>query len=268
MPAATQLLIVKPQNDFCDVHCAALPVPGANADLQRLAAVVDRCGDRNGRIQVMLEFRHPLNISHACWWQDATGQSPAPFTVITRDDVLHKRWYARDPALQALALAYVCALEQRGRYPLLVRPEHCLIGSWGGSIQPDLQGALNRWCHRTLRSVSYAPIGLNQGTEHYSALQAEVPDLGDPRTMANDSLLTSLATAEHLIIAGQSLSHGLAATVYDIAALLGPSAVRKITLLTDCTSSMAGFEEMGKRFLADLVGRGMRVAKSTELQLV
>ena len=136
------------------------------------------------------------------------------------------------------------------------------------SIQLDLQGALNRWCHRTLRSVSYAPVGLNPYTEHYSALQAEVPDLADANTMPNDSLLTSLAKAEHLIVAGESLSHGLAATVYDIAALLGPSAVRKITLLTDCTSPMAGFEEMGKRFLADLVSRGMRVAKSTELQLV
>jgi len=110
-------------------------------------------------------------------------------------------------------------------------------------------------------------MGLNSNTEHYSALQAEVPDLADARTMANDALLTSLAAAEHLIIAGQSLSHGLAATVYDIAALLGPSVVRKMTLLVDCTSPTAGFEEMGKRFLTDLVGRGMRVAKSTELQL-
>lgn len=267
MPAATQLLVVKPQNDFCDVHCAALPVPGANADLQRLAAFVDRCGDRIGRIQVMLEFRHPLNISHASWWQDAAGQSPLPFTVVSRDDVLHKRWYATDPALQALALAYVCALEQRGRSPLIVRPEHCLIGSWGGGVQMDLHGALNRWCRRTLRSVTYAPMGLNSNTEHYSALQAEVPDLADARTMANDALLTSLAEAEHLIIAGQSLSHDLATTVYDIAALLGPSAVRKMTLLVDCTNPMAGFEELGTRFLADLVGRGMRVAKSTELQL-
>jgi nicotinamidase-related amidase len=131
----------------------------------------------------------------------------------------------------------------------------------------DLHGALNRWCHRTLRSVNYAPIGLNQNTEHYSVLQAEVPDLTDPRTMPSDALLSSLAQAEHLVIAGESLSHCLAATVYDIAALLGPSAVRKITLLADCTSPMAGFEEMGTRFLADLVGRGMRVAKSTELSL-
>jgi hypothetical protein len=30
---------------------------------------------------------------------------------------------------------------------------------------------------------------------------------------------------------------------------------------------MAGFEELGTRFLADLVGRGMRVAKSTALEL-
>jgi nicotinamidase/pyrazinamidase len=131
VPAATQLLIVDPQNDFCDVPCAALPVPGANADLQRLAAFVDRCGDRIGNIHVTLDAHHVLDIAHPGWWKDEAGQSPAPFTVISREDVLQKRWSPRDPALQAHALAYVCALEQRGRYQHIIWPEHCLVGSWG-----------------------------------------------------------------------------------------------------------------------------------------
>lgn len=267
MPTATQLLIVDPQNDFCDVPCAALPVPGANADLQRLAAFVDRCGDRIGNIHVTLDAHHVLDIAHPGWWQDDAGVSPAPFTVISRDDVLQKRWFPRNPALQAHASAYVCALEQRGRYQLIIWPEHCLVGSWGVGVQHDLHAALNRWCHQTLRSVRYTPKGLNTNTEHYSALQAEVPDLADPRTLANDALLSSLAQAEHLIIGGESLSHCLAATVYDIAALLGPPAIRKMTLLADCTSPVAGFEELGTRFIADLTSRGMRIANSAELQL-
>ena len=31
------LLIIDPQNDFLDIEGAALPVPGANADMHRLA---------------------------------------------------------------------------------------------------------------------------------------------------------------------------------------------------------------------------------------
>jgi nicotinamidase/pyrazinamidase len=33
-----KLLIIDPQNDFCDIPNAALPVAGAKSDLQRLAA--------------------------------------------------------------------------------------------------------------------------------------------------------------------------------------------------------------------------------------
>ena len=46
-PTAIQLLMIDPQNDFCDLPPAlcppgeapALPVAGAHADLQRLAAL-------------------------------------------------------------------------------------------------------------------------------------------------------------------------------------------------------------------------------------
>ena len=35
----TLLLMIDPQNDFMDVPCAALPVAGAAADMQRLVHV-------------------------------------------------------------------------------------------------------------------------------------------------------------------------------------------------------------------------------------
>ena len=35
-----RLLIIDPQNDFCDIAGAALPVPGANADMHRLAGLM------------------------------------------------------------------------------------------------------------------------------------------------------------------------------------------------------------------------------------
>ena len=36
-----QLLVIDPQNDFMDIAGAALPVPGASADMGRLADLVD-----------------------------------------------------------------------------------------------------------------------------------------------------------------------------------------------------------------------------------
>ena len=37
----TKLLIIDPQNDFCDIGGAALPVAGANHDLKRLASFIE-----------------------------------------------------------------------------------------------------------------------------------------------------------------------------------------------------------------------------------
>ena len=37
-----ECLIIDPQNDFSDVPDAALPVPGASADAERLAGLLDR----------------------------------------------------------------------------------------------------------------------------------------------------------------------------------------------------------------------------------
>ena len=40
------LLLIDPQNDFCDIDGAALPVSGADADMRRTAALVQAAGTR------------------------------------------------------------------------------------------------------------------------------------------------------------------------------------------------------------------------------
>ena len=49
-----RLLIIDPQNDFCDIPGAALPVAGANADMTRLAALMKQARDKLGDITVTL----------------------------------------------------------------------------------------------------------------------------------------------------------------------------------------------------------------------
>jgi hypothetical protein len=56
----------------------------------------------------------------------------------------------------------------------------------------------------------------------------------------------------------------VANTVRDLAAAFSPGNIGKLHLLTDCTSDVQGFEQLGRDFVAELVGRGMRLLDSTE----
>ncbi|HEY9104766.1 hypothetical protein [Chitinimonas sp.] len=261
----TQLLIIDPQNDFCDIPGASLPVQGANADLDRLADLIERHGQQFDAIHVTLDSHNPLHIAHPSWWRSAEDAAPAPFTVISEADLAHGRWQAHDPAWQAHSAAYVAALAKRGRYQLVVWPEHCLIGGWGHNVQASLFDALGRWGRSQLKAPNFVAKGSNPGTEHYSAIQAEVPDPLDPATLPNKALLNRLAQADTIVIAGQALSHCVASTVRDLADHLGPSGVGKLLLLTDCSSPVPGFEALGQAFLKDLSQRGMRLAEARTL---
>lgn len=259
------LLIIDPQHDFCDLPGASLPVAGASADLERLSTLIAQRGADLAAIHVTLDSHQVIDIAHPGWWQDAAGQAPAPFTVISSVEVAEGRWRARDPAQQAHSSAYVQALEQRQRYQLVIWPEHCLLGSWGHSVYQPLQTTLQDWARHYQQPVHYQLKGLNPGTEHYSALQAEVPDPCDPHTQAPSAWLAQLSSADEIWIAGEALSHCVASTVRDLVALCGPAIATKLVLLRDCTSPVAGFAALGDEFITTLTQQGMRLKSSTDL---
>jgi nicotinamidase/pyrazinamidase len=279
-----RLLLIDPQNDFCDIpedelpmlpHGTAAGIPraparpalavaGADADMKRLADLIARIGPSLSGIHVTLDSHHAVDIAHPAWWRDADGASPRPFTVITAADIVRGAWQAREPRLQAHSRAYVEALEAEGRYQLVVWPEHCLLGTWGHNIHAAVNAALDDWTRRNLRQVDFIVKGLNPKTEHYSAVRAEVPDPDDPSTLPNRRLADSLADADVIMVAGEALSHCVANTVRDLAELLGDDGVGKLVLLTDCTSPVGGFEGVGADFVRDLTARGMRTALSTD----
>jgi nicotinamidase/pyrazinamidase len=146
------LLLIDPQNDFCDLPPAqcppgeapALPVTGAHADLQRVAALIDAAGGLLHDITVTLDSHQRLDIAHPAFWQTREGGPVAPFTSITAAQLRAGDFRTRDPAAAARAAAYVDALESRGRYTLMVWPVHCEIGSWGHAVHAAVRAAYNR----------------------------------------------------------------------------------------------------------------------------
>ncbi len=260
-----RLLIIDPQNDFCDKN-GALCVPGADADMTRLAAMIRRLKNKIDDIHVTLDTHHYVDIAHPIFWVNSDGGHPDPLTtIITVEDVENGTWRTTNPRLGKRALEYVKTLRDNNRYALVVWPYHCLIGSWGYGVYPELLDAMLEW-EKDFCMVDFVTKGSNIYTEHYSAVQADVPDPQDPSTMLNTRLIQTLEEADIIALAGEALNFCVANTVTDIADNFGEENIKKFVLLEDASSPVPGkdFEPFTEKFMNDMSRRGMKISTTTD----
>lgn len=275
MSSSVHLLAVDPQNDFCDLPAASCPahaspslaVKGAHRHMQRLAHWLRQQSGHIDAITVTLDSHQRFDIAHPGFWQLPDGSAVAPFTPITAARVRAAQFQPRQPAYRAAALDYLDALERQGRYTLMVWPVHCELGSWGHGMHADLLDACGAWQLQHQQPMQQLLKGLNPFTEHYSALMAEVVDPADPGTALNTALLTRLATADLLVVAGEASSHCVRATVEHLVEYLPAGHARRLVLLTDCMGPVAGFESAEQDFFCAMRARGVQFATSDTLQL-
>lgn len=264
-----ELLIIDPQVDFCDPK-GALYVSGAEDDMKRLSGWIKKNIKHLSDINVTLDSHHLIDIAHPGFWRDSHGKHPDPFTIITAQEVEQGIWQPRVPntKLRDRAIAYVKALESGQRYPLCIWPPHCLIGSPGHAIYPELREALDEWAIKNFANVNFVTKGSNPWTEHYSAVKAEVPDPNDPSTQINAELIQKLMDCDQIVVAGEAKSHCLANTVRDIADEFGDdSYVEKIVLLEDATAPVTGaidFTPQADQFVQEMKARGMKVSTTAD----
>lgn len=260
--AKLNFLIIDPQNDFCDPR-GSLFVHGADKDSSKLSGTILRLKDKIENVYVTLDTHHLVDIAHPIFWIDASGCHPSAFTVITSDDLKNGIWRTTDPRHMQRAADYVEALRTNGRYSLCIWPPHCLIGSWGNNVVKPVYDALFEW-ESGFKVVNYMLKGTNIWTEHYSAVKAEVEDPDDPKTRINAELIRAVQSADVTAVSGQALSHCVANTIRDIASELKDDVLKKIVLLTDTTSPVAGFEGMATDFVEEMARRGMRLCRADD----
>lgn len=227
----------------------------------------------------------------ACFWLAEDGVThPQPFTPISSQDVIDKKWiprssfhvlpgtvdsvvfgsldgFFRDDGsgefdLHKYAVEYTRRLEEKGKFQLFIWPEHCLIGSPGHCIVPDVREALGDWSRKYGGSVEWVLKGQNLLTETYSALEAEVPVNQD--TSFDEGLQASLQKSDRLLIAGQAMSHCVNYTTSSIVDRWPIDKLSNITLLTDCMSCVPGFDGAGQEFLDRMLKHGLILQKSTD----
>jgi nicotinamidase-related amidase len=258
------VLVIDPQNSFCSPK-GSLYAPGADADMDRLAAMVTRVAPKIDDIKVTLDSHRIVDISHPIWWQDRSGKHPNPFTVISVQDVESGVWVTTQPGALKRSLEYLRALETGGKYPHVIWPEHCIIGDEGHNVWPALAEAIHGWERTRFAMRDYVTKGSNPWTEHFSAVQAEVPDPEDPSTQVNTGLIQSLETADIIALAGEALSHCLRSSVTDVVRnFSAPQYIEKMVLITDASSNVPTFETHGATFIKEMRSKGMKTATTTD----
>lgn len=282
------LIAVDMQNTFCipgfELFVAGRDGRGAVGDVRRLCEFIYRNLGSITAIAPTMDTHKAFQIFHPVFWVDEGRNHPAPYTLITVDDVRSGRWCVNPAAaaslhcdlswLQRVAEHYVTALQRGGKYDLTIWPYHAMLGGIGHALVSSLEEAV--FFHGMARDTqpSFQVKGDNPLTENYSVLQPEVldgPD-GSPLAERNHSFMQELLGYDAVILAGEAKSHCVAWTIRDLLVHIrteSPGLVRKVYLLEDCSSPVVipgviDYTEQADAAFAEFAEAGMHVVRSTE----
>jgi nicotinamidase-related amidase len=281
------LLAVDIQNTFCipdfELFVAGRSGTGAVDDNRRLCEFVYRNLGEITQIFPSLDTHHAMQVFHAIWLVDARGDHPAPYTLVSAEDIARGRWTLNSGVAEALGIDvdyaerhlayYTRQLAEGGKYDLTIWPYHAMLGGIGHALVSAVEEAI--FFHGLARysNPEFQVKGDNSLTEHYSMLGPEVtegPD-GDRLGGKNTELIEKLLRFDAVVVAGQAKSHCLAWTIDD---LLDDEDVRerlaeRTYLLEDCTSpvvvpGVVDYTDEANAAFERYAAAGMHVVRSTE----
>jgi nicotinamidase-related amidase len=263
---------------------ASLFVPGAVEDTVRTVEWLYRNLTRITTLVLSLDTHSVHQVFHPAAWVDGEGRHPAPFTVISTDDVRQGRWrpvlrVEGFPDFAASAAEYCEQLERSGRYVLTIWPYHALLGGASHALVPALmEAALFHAIARRAETV-FEIKGRAAATENYSVLAPEVRALGG-RTVGefNSRLFDLLMGHDRVYVFGQAKSHCVRATLLDLleeCRRRDPALLSRIHVLEDAMSPVPpppldplppslDFPRVAEEALRAVAAAGMRVVRTTD----
>ncbi len=288
-PVRVALVLVDVQNTFClpdfELFVAGRSGRGAVEDNVRLCRFIYQNLDRITHIVATMDTHYPIQVFHAPFLVDEQGRHPAPYTMVSAEDVRQGKWRFNPAVAAVLGLTpeegqaylehYVRTLEEKGKYQLTVWPFHAMLGGIGHALVPAVEEAIFFHSIARYAQPEFIIKGNHPLTEHYSALRPEVTHdhNGNLLVDLNPRLLDIVREYDAVIITGQAKSHCVAWTVGDLMALLqerGEAALlRKIYLLEDTTSpvvvpGVVDFTDTANRIYATFEEAGMHRVRSDQ----
>jgi nicotinamidase-related amidase len=282
------LVAVDVQNTFCipdfELFVAGRSGAGAVDDNRRLCEFVYRNLGTITQIFPSLDTHRAMQVFHAIWLVDEQGNHPAPYAVVSAEDVEAGRWRMNTAVAHALGIEvdyarrhlahYTRRLAEGGKYDLTIWPYHAMLGGIGHALVSAVEETI--FFHGVARhsQADFQAKGDNPLTEHYSMLGPEVtegPD-GDRLGGRNTELIDKLLAFDAVVVAGQAKSHCLAWTIDD---LMDADETRerrlaeRTYLLEDCTSpvvvpGVVDYTDEADAAFARYAVAGMHVVRSTD----
>lgn len=292
------LIIVDAQNTFCipgfELFVGGRSGRGAVDDNRRLCEFMYRSLGRITEVAPTMDTHQAMQIFHGIFFINERGEHPAPYTLISVEDVEAGRWrfnkelshslmYGED-YMERHILHYTRELKKSGKYDLTIWPYHAMLGGIGHALASSVEEAVFFHSIARFSQPDIHVKGDHPLTEHYSVLGPEVstgPD-GKPLTLRTESLFQKPAASEAIygkltefdavIIAGQAKSHCVAWTIADLLEKVRAGDerfVEKIYLLEDCTSSVVvpgviDYTEEADKAFEKFSAAGMNVVRSTD----
>jgi nicotinamidase-related amidase len=276
------------QNTFCipgyELYVGGRSGTGAVDDNRRLVQFIYRNLGAITEISATFDTHQAIQIFHATFLVDENGQHPAPYTLVSAEDVRRGRWKFNHAVTASLGIEagygqrhlqhYVDELERRGKYSLTIWPFHAMLGGLGHALVSSVEEAI--FFHSVARysRPDFEIKGYNPLTEHYSAIGPEVLTGPDGETIAHKSgkFYQKLSDYDAVIVAGQAKSHCVAWTIADLLAdcqAHDPRLAEKVYLLEDCTSPVVvpgaiDYTDEADAAFQRFAGAGMHLVRSTD----
>jgi len=282
------LVAVDVQNTFCipefELYVSGRSGTGAVDDNRRLCEFIYCNLGVITQMAPTMDTHQAMQIFHSTFLVNEKGENPAPYTLISEDDIQKGRWKfnpAVAPSLliepsygQRHVLHYARTLKQRGKYELTIWPYHAMLGGIGHALVSAMEEAIFFHSIARYSQPDFQIKGNNPLTEHYSVLGPEVlegPD-GKPIAKKNDPFIQKLLSFDAVIIAGQAKSHCVAWTIDDLVEGVRVRDERlagRVYLLEDCTSpvvvpGIVDYTEQADAAFQRFADAGMHVVRSTE----
>ena len=251
------LIAVDMQNTFCvpgfELYVGGRSSAGAVDDTRRLCEFVYRNLESITQIVPTMDTHQAAQIFHSLFLIDERGEHPAPFTLVSVEQIQRGEWRFNPAIAASLEISaeygqrhleyYTRQLKISGKYDLTIWPYHAMLGGIGHALVSAFEEAV--FFHSVARSSQpdFHVKGDEPLTEHYSVLGPEVQTDFDGKPLApkNDRIFKKLETFDAIVIAGEAKSHCVAWTIADLLddiLVHDRTLAERVYLLEDCTSSV------------------------------